>query len=156
MNVDHINPFIEATTHTFQTMCGVVPVREKIMLKGDREDTSYGICGILGLSGEAVGTMVITFPEQVAIQVVSKITGEELTKLNSAVVDGVGELLNIIAGDAKNRLIQKGYKFALGLPKTVTGRNFIAAQTKANQCLVITFALPFGKFNLEVSLKKVG
>jgi chemotaxis protein CheX len=70
------------------------------------------------------------------------------------VVDGVGELTNIIAGDAKNRLIQKGYKFEIGLPKIVTGRNYITAQNKSVPCIVISFTCELGRFCIEVSLKK--
>ncbi|MCS6970325.1 MAG: chemotaxis protein CheX [Planctomycetota bacterium] len=153
LNVDYINPFIEATVNTFTTMCNVTPSREKVFLKGEGEEV-YGVSGIIGLGGEAVGAVVLNFPEQVAIAAVSKFVGEEYTSLNSAVVDGVGELTNIIAGDAKNRLIQKGYKFEIGLPKMVTGRNYITAQNKSVPCIVISFTSQIGKFCLEVSLRK--
>ncbi len=154
IKVDYINPFIEATIHTFQTMCQIVPTREKIYIKkGDSEEV-YGISGIIGLKGEMSGTVVLNFPEQIAIRVVSKIAGEEQKNITSSVVDGVGEILNIIAGDAKNRLVQKGYKFEIGLPKIVTGRSYVNAQKKSDHCIVITFNSPFGKFSLEVSLKK--
>ena len=153
INVDYINPFIEATINTFQTMCKVTPVRERVFLKGDGEEV-YGVSGIIGLGGEAVGAVVLNFPETVAITAVSKFVGEEYTTINASVVDGVGELTNIIAGDAKNRLIQKGYKFEIGLPKMVTGRNYITAQNKSVPCIVISFTSDLGKFCIEVSLKK--
>ena len=70
--------------------------------------------------------------------------------------DALGELTNIIAGDAKNRLIQKGYKFEIGLPKMVTGRNYITAQSKSVPCIVVSFTSQIGKFCLEVSLRKAG
>jgi chemotaxis protein CheX len=153
LNVDYINPFIEATVNTFQTMAGVLPAREKIFLKGDGEE-SYGVSGIIGLGGEATGAVVLNFPEDVARKAVGKFVGEEFASITSGVVDGVGELTNIIAGDAKNRLIQKGYKFEIGLPKIVTGRSYITAQNKAIPCIVITFTSDLGRFSLEVSLKK--
>lgn len=154
INVDYINPFIEATINTFQTMVNVVPTRDKVFLKGEGEEV-YGVSGIIGLGGEATGAVVLNFPEQVAIAAVSKFVGEEATTITSNVVDGVGELTNIIAGDAKNRLVQKGYKFEIGLPKIVTGRSYITAQNKSVPCLVVSFASEMGKFCLEVSLKKV-
>jgi chemotaxis protein CheX len=154
INVDYINPFIEATTHTFQTMCSLTPTRDRVFLKGDGEET-YGVSGIIGLGGEATGAVVLNFPEAAAIRVVGKFVGEEFTSITSGVVDGVGELTNIIAGDAKNRLVQKGYKFEIGLPKIVTGRSYITAQNKSVPCLVVSFASEIGKFCLEVSLKKV-
>ncbi len=153
LNVDYINPFIEATVNTFSTMCNTTPVRDKVFLKGEGEEV-YGVSGIIGLGGEALGAVVLNFPESVAISAVSKFVGEEYTSITSSVVDGVGELTNIIAGDAKNRLIQKGYKFEIGLPKMVTGRNYITAQNKSVPCIVVSFASPIGKFCLEVSLRK--
>ena len=153
INVDYINPFIEATINTFQTMVNVVPTRDKVFLKGEGEEV-YGVSGIIGLGGEATGAVVLNFPEAVAIAAVSRFVGEEVSTITSNVVDGVGELTNIIAGDAKNRLLQKGYKFEIGLPKMVTGRNYITAQNKSVPCIVISFTSDLGKFCIEVSLKR--
>ncbi len=155
INVDYINPFIEAVINTFQTMASVTPARDKVFLKGEGEE-GYGVSGIIGLGGEATGAVVLNFPEAVAIAVVGKFVGEDFSSITSSVVDGVGELTNIIAGDAKNRLTQKGYKFDIGLPKIVTGRNYITAQSKSVPCIVISFTSELGKFCVEVSLKKNG
>ena len=154
MNVDYINPFLEATVSTFQSMCSLVVTREKIFLKGN-DQVNYGVSGIIGLAGEAQGAVVLSFPEETARKVISKLVGEDFDTINAAVVDGVGELTNIIAGDAKNRLVQKGYKFDLSLPRIVSGRSHIAAQSRAVQCLVISFRSELGTFCLEVSLKKM-
>ncbi len=154
LNVDYINPFIEAVSNTFSTMAGLTIVRDKIFLKGEGEE-GYGVSGIIGLGGEVSGSVVLNFPEAVAIAAVSKFVGEEFTTITSAVVDGVGELTNIVAGDAKNRLVQKGYKFDIGLPKIVTGRNYITAQQKGIPCIVIAFTSEIGRFSIEVSLKKL-
>ena len=155
MNVDYINPFIEATVSTFQSMCSLAVAREKVFLKGN-DQVNYGVSGIIGLAGEAQGAVVLSFPEDTARKVISKLVGEDFDSINAAVVDGVGELTNIVAGDAKNRLVQKGYKFDLGLPRIVSGRSHIAAQSRGVQCLVITFKSECGPFSLEVSLKKNG
>jgi chemotaxis protein CheX len=155
INVDYINPFIEATIHTFQTMCAVTPVpiasSSKAMARRYMASAASS-----AWAAKPPGAVVLNFPEQVAVRTVSKFIGEEITSITAGVVDGVGELTNIIAGDAKNRLIQKGYKFEIGLPKIVTGRSYITAQNKSVPCLVVSFASDFGKFCLEVSLKKIG
>jgi chemotaxis protein CheX len=153
INVDYINPFIEATIHTFQTMCSVTPVRTRLALKGKDEEV-YGVCGIIGLAGEATGAVVLNFPEQVAVAMVSTFVGETMTEISPAVMDGVGELANIIAGDARNRIMKKGYAFEIGLPKIVAGRSFVIGQNRSVPCLVVTYGSEFGSFSLEVSLKK--
>ena len=138
LNVDYINPFIEATVNTFQTMCSLDVVREKIFLKGEGAEM-YGVTGIIGLGGEASGSVVLNFPAEVAIAAVSSFVGENYDDITSDVVDGVGELTNIIAGDSKNRLGQKGYSFDIGLPKIVVGRNYVTAQSKSIPCIVLLF-----------------
>ena len=114
----------------------------------------YGVTGIIGLGGEATGAVVLNFPEEVAVRAVSSFVSESYDTISSDVVDGVGELTNIVAGDAKNRLMQKGYNFDIGLPKIVVGRNYITAQSQSVPCIVISFKSDIGSFTLEVSLKK--
>ena len=58
LNVDYINPFIEATVNTFTTMCNTTPVRDKVFLKGEGEEV-YGVSGIIGLGGEALGAVAV-------------------------------------------------------------------------------------------------
>lgn len=153
LNVDYINPFIEATINTFQTMCSIEATRDKIFLKGEGSEV-YGVTGIIGLGGEASGSVVLNFPANVATAVVSSFVGESYDSISADVVDGVGELTNIIAGDAKNRLGQKGYNFDIALPKIVVGRNYVTAQSKSIPCIVISFNSAIGAFSIEVSLKK--
>ena len=153
LNIDYINPFIEATVNTFRTMCSLEVARDRILLKGDGAEI-YGVTGIIGLAGEATGSVVLNFPAEVAMAAVGSFVGEVYSDISSDVVDGVGELTNIVAGDSKNRLSQKGYSFDIGLPKIVVGRNYVTAQSKAVPCIVILFKSSIGQFSIEVSLKK--
>ena len=43
LNVDYINPFIEAVVNTLQTMCAASSAREKVYLKG---------LGVIGATGQ--------------------------------------------------------------------------------------------------------
>jgi chemotaxis protein CheX len=151
--VNYINPFIEAAQKAFETMVNEVAVRKSLSLKGDVIHSS-GVSGIIGLAGETTGSVVLNLNETTAIKVISKIMGTNYTDVTSDVIDGVGELTNIIAGDAKNRLIQNGYKFDISIPRVVSGRQYFSTQTKNVPCIVIAFAIPSGAFTLEVCLTK--
>ena len=145
INIDYINPFIEATVNTFRTMCTIEVARDRILLKGDGAEI-YGVTGVIGLAGEATGSVVLNFPAEVAKSAVGSLIGEIYNDITSEVVDGVGELTNIIAGDSKNRLSQKGYSFDIGLPKIVVGRNYVTSQSKAVPCIIILFKSSIGQF----------
>ena len=62
----------------------------------------YPISGVIGLSGRAVGTVVINLSEEVALKAASVMLMTEMTSLNDDVLDAVGELANMIAGQAKS------------------------------------------------------
>ena len=92
VNIDYINFFIEAVVSTFNSMIGATPVRTKILMKGDDDGIAmYGVSGIIGLAGEASGSVVLTFNEDTAKNVVGKLTGATYTELSADVVDGVGD-----------------------------------------------------------------
>ena len=151
--VNYINPFIEAAQNAFQTMANEVAVRKSLSLKGE-DNQSSGVSGIIGLAGETMGSVVLSLNEETAIKVISKIMGTTYAGVTADVIDGIGELTNIIAGDAKNRLIQKGYKFDISIPRVVSGRQYFTTQTRNGPCIVIEFTIPSGSFKLEVSLTK--
>ncbi len=152
-NVEYINPFVDAASHTFETMCGVEAKRDKIYLKGQGDDIT-GVSGVIGMGGVASGAVVLNLSVETALQAVGKFVGEEYTEVNGDIIDGVGELINIVAGDAKNRLVKNGYAFDIGLPKIIVGDNYFTSQSSTVPCVVILFSSEIGPFSVEVSLKK--
>ena len=99
--------------------------------------------------------MVLNLDEDTAMAVVGKFTGDAYDTLSSDVIDGVGELTNIIAGDAKNRLRTKGYLLR-HQPAAHRRRAQLHHRDapRASPCVVIKFSSGLGGFSLEVSLRK--
>jgi chemotaxis protein CheX len=64
----------------------------------------YDISGIIGLAGEVLGLVIISFSKSVALKTVTKITGENIEIFDNIVIDSIGELINIIAGNSKKGL----------------------------------------------------
>lgn len=152
VNIDIIKSFAEATVGTFDQMCSAELDTKKPYLK-DPRSTIYGLSAVVGLTGDVAGVSVLTLPEEVAMSAVGAFVGEKYDKIDSAVVDGVKELINIIAGMAKAKLDEKGYQYNFGLPKVVVGYNYITDQGKSVSTIVIPFGSPFGEFFLEVTVR---
>jgi len=154
VNVDYINPFIESTEELFATMLTIKVSRDKPYLKNDQVGTHY-ISGIIGMAGEASGSVVISFPKQLSISIVSDFLGEKLVEVDQNVKDGIGELANIVAGGAKKRLSDKNYNFKISIPTVVVGENHQIARPKDVACVVVPFKAGNNDvFSLEVTLKK--
>jgi chemotaxis protein CheX len=150
MNVAYVNPFITSTISTFKTMLHVEVKPGKPRLKKD-EQPIHDISGIIGMSGSAQGAIAISFPKTVALKAVSAMLGSEIKIIGPELTDGIGELVNIIAGNAKQYLTE--YKLTISLPNVIVGRNHSIIPPSHTPSIVVPFIGVIGEFAMEVSLK---
>ena len=101
MKVEFINPFIESTFAVFKAMLNLEPKKDKLYIK-ENSNPTYDVSGIIGLVGDVSGSVVISFPEDLVLLMVENFVGEKKETVDDDVVDAVGELVNIIAGNAKS------------------------------------------------------
>lgn len=100
MDVNYINPFLIAVQNIFDTMIEVPFTLGKPSIKKDNVP-SHEISGIIGLSGGVSGCVVISLSEAIALQLASALLDEELTEVDEDCTDAIGEIANMIAGNAK-------------------------------------------------------
>ena len=62
------------------------------------------VTGMIGMNGKCTGFMTIEMTERASTLSVSGLLQDEFRTINSQVIDGVGELTNIIAGGIKSKL----------------------------------------------------
>jgi len=121
-------------------------------------DMVFGdISALIGLAGSGSGTVIISFPRAFADKIVSNMLGCEQNTLNKDDIrDGIGEIVNMVAGAAKSSFSETKYKFNISLPTVVEGKpgETEIIHKKGVPCIVVGFETPEGeKFVLEVSLK---
>lgn len=152
MNVDHINPFLDSVTNTFETMLSAEATRGDLTL-GDSKKRRFPISGLIGMSGNACGVVVINVSQQVALKIASTMLMEEQTEVNGDVLDAVGEIANIIAGQAKLELEQ--YNLSVTLPNVITGTDYEVRFPTKNPPVVVPFETTLGPICLEVGFTVV-
>lgn len=89
MNVKYINPFLAASINLFKTHLGLDLSTGKPFVKGDPQDLEE-VSGIIGLAGETIGAVVLSFSRKTAIQIISRFSDCKYTALSNIVLDGVG------------------------------------------------------------------
>jgi chemotaxis protein CheX len=147
LRVEFINPFIVAVTKTLETMVGCKVTRGAPALKKEPQ-TLFPISGIIGLSGVVVGTVILTMSKELAIKSASVMLMEEFDDLNADVYDAVGELTNMIAGNAKAQLEE--YKLSLSLPNIIKGEQSEIIFPEASQPITIPFQTEYGPLAVEI------
>lgn len=122
MEVKYINPFIVATQTVFKSMLGIEAHMEKPVLKEART-TSGDVTGIMGLVGDRKGSICISFHDKGALFVFKTLVGDECDTVGPEVVDAIGELTNIISGQARKEFEQAGINLKAAIPMVVVGKN---------------------------------
>ncbi len=149
MDVKLINPFIDATICVLETMAFVTVMPGKPYLKKD--NLAVGdVTGILGLTGIANGTIAVTFEEKCILTIVSNMFGEPMDTLNDDISDAVGELTNMISGQARRGLEQMGKVFKAAIPSVVMGKNHSIRHYSEGPKIAIPFNTDGGNFTIEV------
>lgn len=150
MDVKYVNPFIVATINLFKTMLNMDVVPEKPTLKHEPYP-SFDISGIIGLSGSAQGSISISFPKAMALKIVSAMIGTELKVVGPDLTDGIGEVANIIAGNAKQNL--NGLDLLISLPNVVVGKDHVITSQRGIPVIIVPFKSSLGSFSMEIALK---
>jgi len=151
MQATLINPFLHSIQDVMSTMANMEATPDKPSLKSG--NASRGdITGLIGLTGGKIkGSLAISFPESVILDITQRILGEKPLKINDTVTDMVGEITNIVTGGAKRALSEQGYDFDLAIPGIITGPNHRISHTTSGQTILLPFSTTCGKFFVEIS-----
>lgn len=120
----------------------------------DRESSEdWDISGVIGLSGEARGAVAVSLKTDLAILITDRLTGNRHQRLDEEVTDAVGELVNIIAGNVKQKL-EDAFNLVISLPSIVKGKGHAIVWSKVHaRILCIPFtAMERYTFHLLVAL----
>jgi chemotaxis protein CheX len=150
MKAMYINPFLKASLNLFKDYLGLEVVVGEPFIREDPQALEE-VSGIIGLAGETQGAVVLSFSRETAIKIISKFAKQTYLALGSEVIDGVGELVNIIAGNAKQDLLQ--YRIEISLPGVITGDSYKIHWPEKVPVITIPFNSNLGDFTVNVSLK---
>ena len=150
MDVNYINPFITAIQNVFETMIDLPFKLGKPVIK-KKDTTSYEVSGIIGISGEVTGCVVVSYPEKIALKLASALLDEELKEVNEDCTDAIGEISNMIAGNAKKDFPK--VNTSVSVPTVVLGKHKIA-HPSGIPIISIPCEIGSGHFEIDVALKE--
>ena len=121
IEVDYVNPIIMGLEDVFNTMLNSKVERVGLGLM-ENSQALYPVSGIIGVSGHGVGTIVLSMQRSVAIKAAeTMLMIDNLTEVNNDVLDAVGELTNMVCGEAKAKLTQ--FHLNISLPNILCGED---------------------------------
>ena len=151
INPNLIVPFVNSVRAVFSTMVGVATTVGRPQLKS-QPAPSYDVSSIIGFSGEVTGSVVVSFQKEAALKLASAFAGCEIKENTPDFADAIGELANMIAGNAKKDL---GAVASISVPNVIIGPGHTVARLSGVPCLVIPCQTPVGDFAVEVNIKQL-
>lgn len=152
MKAEFINPFLEATISVIKTMTSMEVIPGKPYIKKGSAATG-DISGIVGITGDTEGSLCITFSKDCILKIMCSLFHEDQKDINDEVKDAVGELTNMISGDARRRLEEMGYHFLGAIPSVISGMGHEIKHITKGPILSIPFHTQGGDFTVEVCFK---
>ena len=123
MNVEYINPFIEASQSVLQMMTGNKPDLRKVYIR-QSPFASDNIAVIVGLTGKIRGQVIISLSKLSALSIASDMMGGmEIIELNDISKSAISELANMIMGNAATLLSSKNIGVDITPPSLLVGEN---------------------------------
>lgn len=153
MDIKYINPFIESVLNNLEQMAALKAEKQQLTVSKEAK-TSAEISGVIGLSGSAKGSAVISFSRPVALAVASAMFMEELTEINDDVKDAIGEFANIVVGNARNKLVDDGLDITISTPTIIVGKDHEISHPQNIPFLVIPFKSDIGSFQINIGVKE--
>lgn len=151
MNEDFITCFLKATVKVLDVQAGIKVRPLEAVLRAPRSPYAGDVTGYIAISSSGyTGSFLICFPEATYLNVMGKMLGETYTAITQEILDGTAELTNMIFGQAKISLNERGHGIEMALPQITQ-----SVPTFRGRSLIVPFKSDFGDFFVEFARDQI-
>ncbi|MDD5936826.1 MAG: chemotaxis protein CheX [Clostridiales bacterium] len=152
INVEYINPFLVAASKVLKDMVFIdVKVGKPYTKEAVFGDKSLLI--MLGVTGEMTGQVILTFDNDVALDVASKMCMMQLPALDELAESAISELCNMILGNTATVFSTKGIAIDITPPTICKGTVMFTNNYAANICIPLIYE-DDKKIEINVAIKE--
>lgn len=138
VNVEHINPFLIASTKILKEMCFVDTKLGKPMMKNPLFlDNTLVI--FIGFTGAMKGQVMIAFEHEIACDIASKMIMMPVTEIDELAKSAICELGNMILGNTATIFSTKGIEIDITPPTVGNGTMSFTNNFATNICIPLTY-----------------
>lgn len=152
MKAEYVNPFYQATINVFKLMLDIDVNRDqsKVLheMLGNKE---IGVA--IDITGDLTGRILYRFPDTTILEMVKIMSGMEFDTVDSFVTSALGEVSNIISGNAVSSLFDQNYKCDIKPPQIII-EDEKPICLEGSQVLKIPLDTAIGKLQIHLTLKE--
>lgn len=87
-------------------------------------EEGLNVTSMVGLAGSLCGLLSLRCSKSAAVLMASKMLGLEVDSVGDEMLDAVGEVCNMVAGNFKNKIAGMGDGCQLSVPTVITGEDY--------------------------------
>jgi chemotaxis protein CheX len=147
-NVDIAHPFVKSTMEILSVMAGISAsagtpyVKKGMAAAGD-------VSAIVGVTGDRTGSIAVSFTKPCAVALVKGMLGEDIQDALQDIQDAVGEMTNMVSGQARAGLRELGLILHGSTPTVIIGDGHTIRHISHSPVIAIPFTTPDGGFTVE-------
>ena len=152
MKAEYINFFYQATNDVFKLMLNMETKKKNLSVLEDMI-SSKDVNVHLGITGDLKGNVLFGFPKDMAIEMIKIMSGMEMDKIDSFASSALGEIGNIIGGNALTNLSKNKYVCDIAPPQVFVGK-YKSFSLDNEKILQLTLKTDIGEFDISIFLKE--
>ena len=153
IDVAYINPFIVSVDTMFSQMLDCKTKRGELGVSV-ASHIARDITAVITLSGPVKGAIALQFPVKTALAIIERLLDIDTKIVDETVLDGIAEVVNIVAGGAKSSLQKNGSEVInLGIPSVMKSSDIAHGQWAHSAWVEIPFDSDLGNFSLKVTFE---
>jgi len=149
LNLALVNPFLLSANHVFETVFQMrvdagSPTQQR------SPAPAVAVSGVIGVCGDIVGNISVSFPVNTARRVTALFTGQEPATVTEAeMADAIGELADMIVGRARAQLHRT--RLDMSCPSIVMGKSHLVTTPASPRAVAIPCMCDAGEFSIELA-----
>ena len=152
MKAEYVNSFYKAAKDVFQLMVDIDPQRGDLkLIENISNDKDANV--ELGVIGDLKGTILFSFPKNMTLEMVKILSGMEMDKIDNFASSALGEMANIIGGNALTLLAKHHYTCDIVPPQIFIGE-YKPHPIDSDKALLLPLLTPIGEFDITILLKE--
>ena len=151
MNVQYVNSFFAASRNVLETVLNVRPTRGAVRVQ-PATFASHQCNMVYGVTGQAQGQVIYGMSQMTALNVASTMLGQTLDELGTLGTSAIGELGNMISGNAMQHMSEAGLVCDITPPTIIQGGQ-VQINMISTLSIVIPLTLSEGEFFITVGLQ---
>lgn len=154
LNAKHVNPFIEAAMKVVQQITGIEVRRGHLSYKA-KVEPSYSVSIIIGIYGFLVGQIVYSLDGSLADKLVDRLlTGKSPQEKKIMYIDTLGELANMITGNATSLLNnRRDLTLNITTPAIAMGEG-ISVNLVPKPAIVLGLYTQYGRIEINIAVEE--